>query len=264
MQYPGHIVKAGETNGTIVRTIKSRLNIVLGLAPRTPGRMDERNPEFGLSLTQAVKLFQAQHVDADGRPLLADGKIGSITGEVLFGASAVPAVIAAPTPLLARVVTIAGTQASKSVREEPPFSNRGAEVEVYQRRAGSRAGLPWCCSFVYWCFDEASRALARRNPMVKTAGCLDHWQRAVGAGATRIVRAKAVANPGILAPGMIFVMDHGGGLGHTGIVTRVNGGMLDTIEGNTDASQSREGGGVYRLTRKIADINLGYIDFAAA
>jgi hypothetical protein len=264
MQYPGRIIKAGETDGAIVRAIRARLNIVLGLTPRAPGRLDERNPAFGESLTQTVKLFQARHVDADGRPLLADGKIGSITWEVLFGTSTVPAVTAAPTPLMARVVSIAGAQATKAVREQPPFSNRGADVEAYQRRAGSHAGLAWCCSFVYWCFDEASRALARRNPMVKTAGCLDHWQRAVGAGATRIVRVKAVANPGMLAPGMLFVMDHGGGLGHTGIIARVNGGLLDTIEGNTDASQSREGGGVYRLTRKIADINLGYIDYAGA
>jgi hypothetical protein len=39
--------------------------------------------------------------------------------------------------------------------------------------------------------------------------------------------------------------------------------LLATIEGNTDASKTREGGGVYRLTRKIVEINPGYISYAA-
>lgn len=57
-------------------------------------------------------------------------------------------------------------------------------------------------------------------------------------------------------------MDHGGGLGHTGLVEHVAGGLITTIEGNTDASKTREGGGVYRLTRKLTEINKGFIDYA--
>ena len=51
------------------------------------------------------------------------------------------------------------------------------------------------------------------------------------------------------------------GMGHTGFVERVEGGYLHTIEGNTDASQTREGGGVYRLTRKVGSINKGFIGY---
>jgi hypothetical protein len=61
---------------------------------------------------------------------------------------------------------------------------------------------------------------------------------------------------------MIFIIDHGRGLGHTGLVEKVSGGLLTTIEGNTDASKTREGGGVYRLTRKIVEINKGFIDYS--
>jgi len=53
-----------------------------------------------------------------------------------------------------------------------------------------------------------------------------------------------------------------GGTGHTGLVEAVEGGFITTVEGNTDASKTREGGGVYRLTRKIVDINKGFIDYA--
>ena len=61
---------------------------------------------------------------------------------------------------------------------------------------------------------------------------------------------------------MVFIMDFGGGAGHTGLVESVSGGLVTTIEGNTDASMTREGGGVYRLHRKVGDINKGFIDYA--
>jgi hypothetical protein len=98
---------------------------------------------------------------------------------------------------------------------------------------------------------------------VKTAGCLDHWERSKAAGAQRITKAHAVADPGLVQPGMMFIMDFGGGKGHTGYVAEVLGGQIHTIEGNTDASLTREGGGVYRLTRKLVDINKGFIDYSA-
>jgi hypothetical protein len=99
--------------------------------------------------------------------------------------------------------------------------------------------------------------------MVKTAGCLDHWNRARSNGATRITAADAKADPGKINPGMIFIMDHGGGKGHTGVVESVAGGLLTTVEGNTDASKTNEGGGVYRLIRKVGEINKGFIDYSA-
>jgi hypothetical protein len=99
--------------------------------------------------------------------------------------------------------------------------------------------------------------------MVKTAGCLDHWRRAPVQGAQRILKQQAIGNPGLVKAGMIFIIDHGGGLGHTGLVEKIIGGLLTTIEGNTDASKTREGGGVYRLTRKIVEINKGFIDYSA-
>jgi len=64
---------------------------------------------------------------------------------------------------------------------------------------------------------------------------------------------------------MLFIMSHGKGLGHTGFVESVNGGLQSTIEGNTDASKSREGGGVYRLQRKSGDSQLlGFIDYSGS
>ncbi len=262
MQYPGRVIKVGEADARIVRAVRARLNHRLGHAPRTALRLDERNPAFDAGLAQAVKLFQARNVDDEGQPLKQDGRLGPISWAVLFGEASVPVSARAADSYMARVVAIALAEAEKGVREVPANSNRGPRVEQYQSRAHSRPGLAWCCSFVYWCMDEGAKAVGRDNPMICTAGCLDHWNRAGAAGVRRIRKASALQDPALLSPGMIFIMDHGGGLGHTGIVASISGGYLATVEGNTDASRTREGGGVYRLTRKIGEINLGYIDYA--
>ena len=259
MDYPGRLIKAGETDGAVVKALKTQLNKALVLAPEE--RLDPNDPNFGPRMKQLVKLFQARNVDREGRPLKQDGEIGSLTWEALFGAASVPSSEAPDDALLAQVLDIAAGEEAKQVREVPRNSNRGPEVDAYLKRAGVSPGLSWCCAFVYWCFDEAAKALGQANPMVRTAGCLDHWNRAPGQGARRILAAQAVRNPELVQSGMVFIMDHGGGLGHTGLVEKVEGGLITTIEGNTDASRTREGGGVYRLTRKLVEINKGFIDY---
>jgi len=264
MQYPGYTVKAGEPNHDLVRLLKKSLNAALGANDDPFLKLDEQNGQFGPRMKQVIKLFQARHVDGMGRPLKQDGEVGPHTWQALFGAQSVPDSSAPPNAFFSRILEIAGAEAKRGVREVPRNSNRGPEVDNYLKRVGLPPGHAWCCAFVYWCMDEAGKALARANPMVKTAGCMDHWNRAVAAGARRIVRSKALENPSLLLPGMIFIMDHGKGLGHTGLIESVKGGMITTLEGNTDASMTREGGGVYRLTRKIGDINKGFIDYSAS
>jgi hypothetical protein len=262
MQYPGRVIKAGEQDATIVRALKKQLNASLGFAADASLQLDENDPDFGPKMRQAVKLFQVRNVDAAGRPLRQDGEIGSLTWAALFGIDAVPSGSSSTSQLLAEALRIAGVEEARLVREVPRNSNRGPRVEEYLARAGVGPGNAWCCAFVYWCIDEAARTQNRQNPMVKTAGCLDHWNRATSRGAKRVDKRDAVANPALVAPGMIFIIDHGGGLGHTGLVEQVVGGLLTTVEGNTDASKTREGGGVYRLTRKVVEINKGFIDYA--
>ncbi len=262
MQYPGRIIKAGEGDAAIVRALKLQLNGELGIEGDPSAKLDPNDPNFGPRMKQLVKLFQARHVDAAGRPLVQDGEVGSLTWRALFGNDSVPANNTPNDPYLAHVLAVAAGEEARHVREVPTNSNRGPEVEEYQGSAGASPGDPWCCAFVYWCFATAAKAAGHANPMVRTAGCLDHWQKAPSRGARRILSPAAIGNPALVKPGMIFIMDHGGGKGHTGLVESTAGGLLTTIEGNTDASKSREGGGVYRLTRKVTEINKGYIDYA--
>ena len=261
MEYPGRIIKVGERDATIVRTLKPQLNESLGAAHDSALRLDPSNGTFGPKMKRSVQLFQARNVDSTGLPLKQDGEVGSLTWAALFGSSTVPTRTESASPLLATALRIAAAQEASHVREIPRNSNRGPQVDAFLRCAGCPPGNSWCCAFVYWCMNEASKELGRRNPMVRTAGCLDHWQRASSKGANRFTTARALADHALIHPGLIFVMDHGAGFGHTGFVERVDGGMMTTLEGNTDASKTREGGGVYRLTRKIADVNKGFIDY---
>ncbi|TIC86145.1 CHAP domain-containing protein [Crenobacter intestini] len=260
MKYPGRVVRLGEADPKVVKAVKEQLNKALHLPQEGVGALDESNPNFGATTEQVVKLFQCRNADALGRPLLEDGEIGALTWAALFGEASVPVADQAKTPLLQKVVEVAASQVG--VREVPKSSNRGPQVEVYLASTGTPAGSWWCCAFTYWCFREAATALGVANPMLNTAHCLTHWNGAKQRGAQRVHTGDAVANPALVKPGMLFILDKGGGNGHTGVVERVAGEFIYTIEGNSNASGGADGDGVYRLRRKIDTINKGFIDYA--
>ena len=254
--FPNRLIQLGDTGRTDVLAIQRRL-VERGCGPL------EASGVFDTKTRAAVKLFQGRFPDARGVPLVVDGKVGSLTWETLFGDGSVPAAATASAPLLARMLEIAAREVG--VLEQPPGSNRGPRVDEYLRTVGLDPGagsFAWCAAFVYWCFEQAGRSLGRENPLIRTAGVLDHWRKAEQRGISRLVPAEVVPSPGRIRPGMIFVMDFGGGVGHTGLVESVQGGFLVTLEGNTNDGGSREGVGVFRRTgRKVASINRGYLDY---
>ncbi|MFT3765686.1 MAG: CHAP domain-containing protein [Minicystis sp.] len=253
--YPGRLIRRGDPDRGIVRLIQQRL-VEVGCGPLDVDGL------FGTGTESALKLFQSRMVDRDGRPLAIDGVVGPLVWEALFGASTV--VTSEPgdaaDPLLATVLKIAESQVG--VRENPPNSNRGTEVDAYQRAVGNPLGVAWCAAFVYWCFDRAAKQLGADNPVVRTGGCLLHWQKARSQGVRAITAQQAADDPSLVQPGHIFIMDHGNGLGHTGFVQRVRGGLLDTIEGNTNMLGSREGDGVYAKQRRIDEVSAGFLDYS--
>jgi hypothetical protein len=255
--YPGHVVTENETDKVIVKTLQKRLDDV-GCGPI------EVDGVFGEQTKNATMLFQTRHTDVFGHDLEVDGEVGSLTWAALFGDSTVPEVLAHPSSdLLTEVIAFAATQVG--VMEKPPGSNAGPEVEQYQASVALTRGDPWCAAFAYFCFAKASEKLGRGNPVIKTGGVLDHWDRARKKGIPTVLAADGKENPELVKPGMLFIMSTGGGNGHTGIVEKVIGGRLVTIEGNTSDAGSREGIGVFRRdARKIASINKGFIDYGSA
>jgi hypothetical protein len=101
--------------------------------------------------------------------------------------------------------------------------------------------------------------LGRSNPLVKTGGCQDHWNRTK---AKKITRDQAMNNPNLVKPGSIFILKTGKTSGHTGLVEKVEAGFIYTIEGNSNPAGSSNGIGVFRLKfRKINSINLGFVEY---
>lgn len=155
-------------------------------------------------------------------------------------------------------------QSQNGVSEQPKGSNRGPEVDEYVKSVGlNPAGkFAWCAAFVFWCFKKAATELQVANPVVKTAGVLNHWNTTK---AKRISKGVALADPNLIKPGSVFIMKFAGGTGHTGIVRRVDPieKVVYTIEGNTNDDGSREGYEVAQRKRSISSM-LGFIDYGGA
>jgi hypothetical protein len=258
--FPGRIIKAGDPDRQIVKAVQHRLNEV-GCGPI------EENGVFDKERTKAaVKLFQARFTDVTGRPLVIDGEVGLLTWGALFGAKSVPSNSPAPSRLVKAAIEFAGTQIG--VREKPLGSNRGPEVDQYLRAVGLNPvgnSFAWCVAFTHFCYLKAAESLTLDNPHIKTPGVIDHWNRAGRtAGVVRVTKAQAIADPSLVRPGSLFIIDLGGGLGHSGMVIEATNGRLVTIEGNTNDNGSRNGIGVFRRdARKINQINKGFIDYGA-
>lgn len=131
-------------------------------------------------------------------------------------------------------------------KENPLGSNWGKPVQDYLKSVGINFPASWCMAFVYWCFEQCGPG----NPLVKTGGVLNAWN-------TADKKYRVVGDP---QPGDIFIMNFGKGLGHTGIVEKVDANFIYTIDGNTNDSGSREGIEVCRKQRTRSKI-VGYLRY---
>ena len=142
-----------------------------------------------------------------------------------------------------KALAIAKTQLGQ--QEKPLGSNWGKPVQDYLKSVGITFPASWCMAFVYWCFNQA----VNPNPLIKTGGVLRAWNEAD--------KKYRATDP---QPGDIFIMDFGKGLGHTGIVEKVDTTFIYTIEGNSNDSGSREGIEVTRKQRPRTKIK-GYLRY---
>ena len=152
---------------------------------------------------------------------------------------------------------------NKDAKEEPKGSNTGSVVNQYLSSVGLKPGLPWCAAFVYYIFDQVTKRIGTQNPLPKTGGVMNLWDKSDRN--LRIDVRDAKANPSLIKPGQIFIMSRPGkGLGHTGIVISVDPAKREfvSMEGNTNDQQSGEGDRVGVNRRKIDNIPLiGFIDY---
>jgi len=219
--FPGIDFKRGDEGPEKAPHIKA-IQKALGLGP------GGQTGVFGPYTEQLVVNFQRS------RGLDPDGVVGKDTWKALFGGEP-----AAHTGDLGERA-LAHARRFLHVRERPLGSNRGPEIDEWNRLAGVAVGSFWCMSFVHAMVRKAC-ADAGADPatvFLKTASCsaLYRWAKQKGRLTTRP------------QPGDVFLCI-GGDTGHfhTGLVvtTPDGNGRFETIEGNSNAGGSANGVGVF-------------------
>lgn len=136
------------------------------------------------------------------------------------------------------IVSIAARLAAAGIAEAPPGSNRGPGIDSFTDGNAEA----WCADFVSWVLRAAGRPFSgglSNGWRIAWTGDVRAWFLARSA-----FRERLDADP---QPGDVVWFEHG----HVGIVERVRGDDLLTIEGNADDAVTRR---VYRNWRINPDI----------
>jgi len=141
--------------------------------------------------------------------------------------------------------------------------NSGPFVNKVQKSVGITDGQPWCMAFIYYIFDEFSKKIGMKNPVIKTGGVMEQWNKT---GGKKITVEQARSNFSLVKPGQIMITTRpggGSGAGHAGIVTSVdyNGKKFTTMEGNVRINTNKQQG-VGGYNRSVLTEGLiGFIDY---
>jgi hypothetical protein len=196
--------------------------------------------EFNAQVKRTVEAFQSANIDALGRPLAVDGKVGEHTSWALSAAALPPAAgLAGPAavPNIGGGGSAAGRAALRIALAEAArgagesgSNNNGADVVRYLN--GTAPPANWCAALVSWCFQQA---IGEGN--IAFGYC-------VGAQAVHNrMRKLGHAYPATLSqppePGDIIVWrrvdpadPRTGWQGHIGLIVGFANGYLTTVEGN--------------------------------
>ncbi len=151
------------------------------------------------------------------------GFIGSPVPTGVGGGTAPPTVVAPPTTpgspsgVKGMIVDIALVEANLPVCGTGSQQNYGP-VCKYQLYAGCACGAPWCAAFVSWVYNKAG------SNIPKTCGALLSYKSMPYEYDIDVVVPQA---------GDIVYAPRSGGTGHVGIVWKIVGTTLYTIEGNS-------------------------------
>ena len=154
-------------------------------------------------------------------------------------------------PTAKQVLDLAASQVG--ITEYPPNSNTCIYNEEFYGHSvadgspNANSTYPWCCVFVWWCFNQFKPCLVK-----KTASCMDlgNWFKENGQW----------VDPGDQQPGDVVFYKfptNNRWTNHTGIVSEVLGkNDINAIEGNTSVGNDCNGGSV-RVRHRTSDI-VGY------
>lgn len=140
----------------------------------------------------------------------------------------------------ARKTLVKKAQSFIGVREEG--NNKGKWVEIFQKAVDGKASQEsWCMGFVQYILKEIEKETKESSGIFSSEHCMTVWAKTPD--------DRKLKKPEV---GCIVIWNFvGTSSGHAGIVTRVAGDRMDTIEGNTGDGKGvvREGDGVYARNR---------------
>lgn len=127
------------------------------------------------------------------------------------------------------------------VTEKPKDSNR----QKYGKEYGTN-GVAWCCQFVWWVFKHAG-ASALFYGGKKTAYCptLMNYYKKQGQFVTKDFKSGDI---------IFFDFNGNGQPDHVGIIEKITGDVIYTIEGNTSVGNDSNGGQVMRRNRSKKNV----------
>lgn len=222
-----------------------------------------------------LAIHTAVHQMYEGLPV--DGMLGPNTLNSIVMTFSLEETEAEELPAGLAGATVLRAASQVGVREVG--NNSGPEVDKYIKYGGGSlsADPAWCQFFAYWCSGKAAEGLGKDTSSPKTGGVVDCWLKSKYTESEQIwpyevQRGEKTVQPGDQMcrvrnskPGDVEKVRMGQRVpGHTGIVERVEGSKIYTIEGNTNAAGSREGDGVYRKSISLdSDVLIGFIRHVA-
>ena len=200
---------------------------------------------FDTPTYNAVRHFQASHVDEHGKPLVVDGKVGELTWwalknprkeientEIDYTQMPAESFGGSKTGRAALQVAINELKAGAG---EVGGDNKGPWVKKYLQPTGLSDGYSWCAGFTSWCFLQAAGGKKDEMPFTYSAGARKIYNQLKAKGKI----AKGNDSYYIPLPGDVVVWwreSLASGLGHIGIVHHYKNGFVYTIEGNKAAN----------------------------
>lgn len=132
--------------------------------------------------------------------------------------------------------------------EEVDGTNCGPRVNQYKAATNlpPEEPWPWCAAFVCWVVREAMKATFKR-PTTAGAWNLENWSLKQDNSTQTRKPHRGDIKPGDI---VVFTFSHVG----FAVGEPDEEGYVSTLEANTDAAGSREGGGVFRKRRKLSSI----------
>jgi peptidoglycan hydrolase-like protein with peptidoglycan-binding domain len=209
--------------------------------------------DFGDKTEAAVKDFQSTN------GLAIDGVVGQLTYQRLVD-NMRKAFSKVDGANVRDLIVAYASQHLNNFPHEIGGANSGPWVRAYMDGLQGEQ-WPWCMGFAQTVLDQAFFSIGQDfKTVIPSSYSCDVVANKGKTNGHFVRNADAVANPGIIQHGDIFLLrnkkdDHD--WTHTGIIIAVNQTKITTIEGNTNEQGAREGVKVGQLQR---DLTAGNID----